>query len=145
MKRIVFLMLIFMLSTNDVFAQCGNCRPSGFSLFYNYLVPGQIKQITNPIIRTNQVVNTVRNPSLLLSPCNPITNTTANLINSNVRGTFIGSNQNSYTSSYIPGNSNPQINQNAFVSNFNTTSQDTGNSYFDTEINSYVWILPDKD
>lgn len=148
MKRITLLLTtIFLLSTNGAFA-CGGCRPSGFSLFYNYLVPGQIKQYTNPVIRANQVVNTVRNPRSLLSPCNPVNRyipggygiaTTASLINNN---------QKSYSGSYIPENNNAQIDQNAFVSGFDVNSQNnqnTGsNSYFDQNTNSYVWVLPDN-
>jgi len=159
MKKIVLLLaLIFISSTSSVFAQCGNCRPSGFSLFYNYLVPGQVKQFTNPVIRANQVVNTVRNPRSLLSPCNPVNRyipggygvaTAASLINTNVNGNFVGNNQNSYVGSYIPGSDNPQIDQNAFVSNFNTDNQiidnqNAGSSYFDPNTNSYVWVLPDN-
>lgn len=146
-KQVFYFLIVFILTNMPAQAQCGNCRPSGFSLFYNYLLPGQVKQFTNPVLRANQVVNTVRNPSLLLSPCNPITHTAANLINTNVRGNLI--NNNSYTGSYIPAyNYNPpvaQVNQNAYVSGFDTEKNiDSGNSYFDSQTNSYVWVLPES-
>lgn len=143
-KKTVALILLtgfsFILPVN---AQCGNCRPNGFSLLYGF-VPGSVQRFTNPVLRANQVANTVRNPYLLLSPCNPVTRTATNLINTNVRGALVNSN-NSYTASYIPGNYNPQINQNAFVSGFNgNTNIDSGTSYFDSQTNSYVWVLPDN-
>lgn len=145
---ISYILIGIFFTTIPAQAQCGNCRPSGFSLLYNF-IPGQIRQFTNPVLRANQVANTVRNPSLLLSPCNPITNTATNLINTNVRGSLVGNNNNSYTASYIPNNNyNPpinQINQDAYVSGFDTDKNiDSGTSYFDSQTNSYVWVLPEN-
>lgn len=145
-KSIFYILIGLLFIAIPAQAQCANCRPSGFSLFYNYLVPCKIKQFTNPVFRANQVVNTVRNPSLLLSPCNPITHTATNLINTNVRGNLVGNNNNSYTASYIPNNNyNAPINQNAYVSGFDTDKNiDSGSSYFDSQTNSYVWVLPEQ-
>ncbi len=142
-NNLILLILSQTLFQGQAFAQCGNCRPNKFSLIYSYLVPGQIKRFTNPVFRANQVVNTVRNPSLLLSPCNPITNTAANLINKNVSGALNTNNSNGYTASYIP---NPTTNENAYVSGFSEnkeTTENTNNSYFDENTNSYVWVLPE--
>ncbi len=157
MKKIALLLTtIFLLSINSVFAQCGNCRPSGFNLLYNYFAPASVQRIANPYFQARNIVNTARNPRSLLSPCNPVNRyipggygvtTASSLINTNVNGNFVGGNQNSYNASYIPGNSYPQINQDAFVSNFNIddqNNQSAGNSYFDQNTNSYVWILPDN-
>ncbi len=149
LKSIFLLIFILFNFALDVKAQCGNCRPSNFSLFYNYLVPNQVKAYTNPYFQAQSVVNTVRNPRSILSPCNPVNRyipggaLTTNLIYS--YGPHHQPNSIQPINQFIPS-ANNVINESAYISNFNTNnpSQTQGDSYFDSSTNSYVWVLPEQ-
>ncbi len=157
--KVFFVSLLFVLVNKGLQAHaCGGCSPSPFSLFYNYVLPNNIKAYTNPLVRTASIVNVARNPRSLATPCG--------FSNTYVNGRYLLTNlshslpntphKNISQYNYLgtaTGISNPFINTsaNAYVSGYNpeeqlNSNQDKSfnkNGYYDNQSQSYVWILPE--
>lgn len=153
-KLVLSITLVFSLAV-PAFACRGNCRPSISSILYNRLVPNKIRPITNTYLNGRYAVGAVRNPRVLLSPCSPVNQyipggslTTSAIYSiprtNNVQYTNtsnINTAENAYVSSYSTGTvpSDSRTNINPFTMTVNQAPQNSG--YFDTNTNSYIWVL----